>query len=264
MTSPLTPRPSCYDHPRYYEIAFSFRDLSHEVDVIQQTIESFAGREVSSLLQLGCGPCQHMPELSRRGLRFEGLDINPAMLDYSRDKAASAGIAATFHLQSMVDFRLTQPVDYVFIALGDLYVQSTDELKSLLRCVAAALRQGGLFLLDWCVQFEPARMFKAEGDRWEMAQGDVRLSAHVVMQPFDHPQQLFREQLDIDVVDGQTQLSLSSHSVKRAVYPQELLELVSGMGLFEFVGWWNDWNLDQPLGATTDAIYRPITLLRRV
>ena len=43
-----------------------------------------------------------------------------------------------------------------------------------------------------------------------------------------------------------------------------LLELVSGMGLFEFVGWWNDWNLDQPLGATTDAIYRPITLLRRV
>ena len=36
------------------------------------------------------------------------------------------------------------------------------------------------------------------------------------------------------------------------------------MGLFEFVGWWNDWNLDQPLGATTDAIYRPITLLRRV
>ena len=57
-----------------------------------------------------------------------------------------------------------------------------------------------------------------------------RLSAHVVMQPFDHPIQLFREQLDIDVVDGQTQLSLSSHSVKRAVYPQELLELVAAWG----------------------------------
>ncbi|WP_298214950.1 class I SAM-dependent methyltransferase [Acidovorax sp.] len=261
----MNQKDNCYDHPRYYEIAFAFRDIQKEVDVIGQTVQRFApGQASPRILQLACGPSQHMVELARRGWQFEGLDISQAMLDYSQARAVSAGIDARFHRQSMVDFRLPQPVDYVFIALGDLYVQSTDELKSHLASVASALRSGGLFLLDWCIQFEPAKMFKPEGDTWTMEKDGVSVAAHVRMKPFNHPEQLFEEQFGIDVTDGDTRLSLSSHSIKRAVYPQEFLELVKNMGQLEFIGWWNHWNLDDPLTPASENIFRPITLLRKL
>lgn len=32
---------------------------------------------------------------------------------------------------------------------------------------------------------------------------------------------------------------------------------------FEFVGWWNDWDLSLPLDEVTRGIVRPITILRR-
>lgn len=255
---------SCHNHPRYYELAFAFRDVPHEVDVIEQTIQRHACYEVKRFLNLACGPSQHMVALSRRNLEYQGLDISPAMLQYSKQKAIEAGISALFHKQSMVDFRLEHPVDYVFIALGDLYVSSTQELKQHLCAVANALRPGGLFLLDWCIQFEPAKTFKPEGDTWEMKNAEITVQCRVVMKPFNHLEQLFEEQLNITVHSNDKSLDLSSHSIKRAVYPQEFLELIKTMRQFEFIGWWNNWNLDEPLIKNTSDIFRPITLLRRV
>ena len=255
---------NCYDYPRYYEIAFSFRDIPYEVGVIEQTIDRYALCDVRSLLELACGPSQHMTELSRRGLYFQGMDINQAMLDYSREKAIKARSDASFHRQSMVKFQLEQPVEYVFIALGDLYVRSTEELKSHLSSVATTLRQGGLFLLDWCVQFDPVKMFKADGDTWEIKDGSICVKSCVKMRPTNYVEQLFEEQLDIEVEDASTFLSLSSYSIKRAVYPQEFLELIKNTNQFEFIGWWNNWDLDQPLTEKTQDVYRPITLLRRI
>ena len=58
-----------------------------------------------------------------------------------------------FHLASMIDFRLEEPVDFAFILLGSLYVSSTTELLSHFDAISRALKPGGLYLLDWCVQF---------------------------------------------------------------------------------------------------------------
>lgn len=255
---------SCYNHPRYYELAFAFRDISHEVSVIAQTIQRHARCKVTHFLNLACGPSQHMVALAQRNLEYQGLDINPAMLQYSRQKAQELGIRALFHQQSMVDFRLVHPVDYVFIALGDLYVRSTQELKQHLFSVANAMQPGGLFLLDWCIQFEPAKMFKSEGDTWEIKDAETTVQCRVVMKPFNHPEQLFEEQLDIKVYNNNQSFDLSSHSIKRAVYPQEFLELIKTMEQFEFVGWWNNWDLEEPLTDKISNIFRPITLLRRL
>lgn len=254
---------NCYDYPAYYELAFSFRDLSHEADVITETIARYARTEVRDVLNLACGPSPHLPELARRALRFHGLDLNAHMLAHSQRKAHNAGAQASFTRQSMVDFTLATPVDYVFIALGDLYVRRTDELKTHLASVARALRPGGLFLLDWCIQFEPAAMFKPEGEHWHVTQGDVAVQCHVTMQPTDPLQQLFEEQFSMQVQHGATALHLASPSIKRAVYPQEFLTLIDSLGTLEFIGWWNNWDLSQPLSGASRNLFRPITLLRR-
>lgn len=97
---------NCYDFPGYYEIAFSFHNISLEVDVIEETIKNFSRQDVRSILELACGPSQHILELSKRGYVFHGLDINESMLTYSKNKADAANISASFHLASMLDFKL--------------------------------------------------------------------------------------------------------------------------------------------------------------
>jgi len=78
-----------YDAPQYYEIAFSFRDISAEVSLFEECFRRFSRIPVKSVLELGCGNCPHMEELTRRGYEYSGLDISEAMLDYSREDLAN-------------------------------------------------------------------------------------------------------------------------------------------------------------------------------
>ena len=80
-------------------------------------------------------------------------------------------------------------------------------------------------------------MSKSEGDTREIKDAETTIQCRVVMKPFNHPEQLFEEQLDITVHNNNQSFDLSSHSIKRAVYPQEFLELIKTMEQFEFVGW---------------------------
>ena len=76
-----------YNHPKYYEIAFSFRDIPAEVDVFEGCFKRFSKIPVKSVLELGSGNSPHMDELAKRGYRYNGLDLSKAMLKYARQKA---------------------------------------------------------------------------------------------------------------------------------------------------------------------------------
>lgn len=74
---------------------------------------------------------------------------------------------------------------------------------------------------------------------------------------------MFEERLTLEVDDAGTHHSLRSRTTKRALYPQEFLALVAAQGCFDFVGWWNAWDLAQPITAATQSFFRPVALLRR-
>ncbi len=50
---------------------------------------------------------------------------------------------------------------------------------------------------------------------------------------------------------------------RRAVFLREFLLLLWGRVDFEFVGWWNDWDLSLALYGSEPA-NRPITIIRKV
>ena len=56
-----------YQHPKYYEIPFSYRDIGAEVDVFDDLIRQYSRIPVTRMLEVGCGPATHLPELNRRG-----------------------------------------------------------------------------------------------------------------------------------------------------------------------------------------------------
>ncbi|MCL6613731.1 MAG: hypothetical protein K6U03_03765 [Firmicutes bacterium] len=63
-----------YKNPRYYEIAFSYRDILHEVDVLEECMRRYSLIPVENVLELGCGNSPHMEELLKRGYQYTGIE----------------------------------------------------------------------------------------------------------------------------------------------------------------------------------------------
>jgi SAM-dependent methyltransferase len=249
-----------YDNPKYYEIAFSFRDIPAEVDVFEECFKRFSKVSVKSVLELGCGNSPHMEELIKRGYQYRGLDLSQAMLDYSREKALRIGAEADLIQADMIDFSLDMKVDFVYVLLGSLYVKSTSELLTHFNSVAQVLKKGGLYLLDWCIQYDP---LSEGGDSWEIKRDGIKVKIVVSWKLINRVEQTFEETITLEVNDHGEKHSIVGKEIKRAIYPQEFLCLVSGFKHFEFVGWWNNWDLRQPL-EQANKIDRPIALVRRI
>ncbi len=250
-----------YKSPRHYEIAFSFRDIVAEVDLFEECFRRFSRIPVRSVLELACGNSPHMEELVNRGYGYAGLDLSEAMLDYSRQKAAASGCRAELIHGNMIDFSLGAPVDFVYVLLGSMFVKSTSELLTHLASVGRALRGGGLYFLDWCIEYPPMRDWD-KGSTWQIERDGVRVKATVKWEPISRADQTFAEVITLDVSDRGTRSRIRGRDERRAIYPQEFLCLVDRDPCFEFVGWWNHWDLSQPLGQA-HTINRPIALLRR-
>jgi SAM-dependent methyltransferase len=249
-----------YKNPKYYEIAFSYRDIATEVDVLEQAIKQYSHIPVSTVLELGCGPAPHLAELARREYRYIGLDLSPAMLEYAQNKADAINASARFELADMMDFGFVEQVDFAFILLGSLQARSTAELISHFDSVSRVLKPGGLFFLDWCVDFTPGT---ESADSWEMVSGQVKVKTTFQQTLINPVEQIFEESLTLEVDDDGEKKEFRETAMGRQIYPQEFLLFVAARSDFEFVGWWNNWDLTQPLGET-QKISRPITILRRV
>jgi SAM-dependent methyltransferase len=250
-----------YHHPKYYEIAFSFRDIRKEVDFMERCMASYSQIPVQNILEVGCGNSPHLIEIASRGYRYIGIDLSPEMIEYSQAKAASIGKTAQVFQANMVDFRLKQQVDFAYVALASLFVSNTAELISHFSSVSRALRPGGLYLLDWCIHFGPPVDHQ---ESWEVEQNGIKVHTEVRLKAVDRIEQTIEELISIGVDDHGKQKKIAGRSIRRVIYPQEFLLLLSCYKKFEFVGWWNNWDLTKPLRGTEKDINRPVTVIRRL
>ena len=262
---PTTPERmgAVYDNPKYYEIAFSYRDIPREVMCFEECFARFSGVPVTRILELACGPSPHLEEICRRGYRYLGLDLNPAMLEVGKRKSEEQQLPAAFLRASMVEFRLAEPVEFAFVALGSLYVVDDEELKRHLASVARALRPGGLYLLDWCVQFGTLPTMFPGGEHWEIERDDIVVEATVTSRWLDEKSRVFEEKLVLEVDDADRHVTLQTSDRRLAIDAEEFLRLIAEHSAFEFVGWWNNWDLSAPLSVSDTGARRPIALIRR-
>jgi SAM-dependent methyltransferase len=251
-----------YEHPEYYDLAFSFRDFAKEVDVFEQCIERYSRIPVKRMLELASGTSPHLDELARRDYEYTGLDISQAMIDYSRKKAEALGVRSEFLRCDMRHFRLKPPVDFAYTMCGSLYTITTDDVMAHLRCVADALRSGGLYFLDWCVDFEWLDAPRQD-QKWSTERNGIGVRFDFTREIVDRASQLCLHRLRLEIDDHGRNLNLESVDRVRVIFPQELLLLVEKSRAFEFIGWWNKCDLDSPMEQAS-TVDRPITLLRRL
>ncbi|WP_438434917.1 class I SAM-dependent methyltransferase [Gorillibacterium sp. sgz500922] len=111
------------------------------------------GDSSRSILDLGCGPGLYAESLARLGHPVTGVDFSLRSIEYARSHAEKAGLPVTYLQGDYLTGEIGGPYDVILLIYCDFGVLSPANRETLLARVFAALKPGGLFLLD---VFQPA------------------------------------------------------------------------------------------------------------
>lgn len=252
-----------YKQPLYYEVAFSFFDVKKQVDTFEEVIKKFSKVRVERFLDVACGPSLQLRELARRGHEAVGLDLAPEMLEYLSKRAEEEGWKIETVQADMCNFRLEKKVDFAFIMMGSLVVESNERFLSHLDSVASSLKKGGLyFIQNVCVNWASGL-----SQSWDTERDGIKVKTVYSMRWKDMLNQIFTEETSLEVNDHGKELKLESCENLKFIFPQEFKALVELNGNFEFLGWWegneSTWYLDKPLEKAKPLHNLNMVLLRR-
>jgi SAM-dependent methyltransferase len=253
-----------YRQPVYYEIAFSFFDSKMQVDAFEEIIEKFSGVKVCRFLDVACGPSLQLREIAKRGYGAVGLDSSREMLDYLRRKAKEEGVRVETVSADMLKFRLKEKVDFAFIMMGSLLVESNEQFLSHLDSVASCLKKGGLyFIQNWLVDWTK----RDTRQNWVMEHDGIRVETTYEWLLKDIVNQIGTETLTLDVDEKGKKKKFVDKRDLKIIFPQEFKLLVKTSEKFEFLGWFegteSKWFLDKPLERAKTLSNINMVLLKR-
>ncbi len=252
--------PAIYSFPRYYDLAFSWRDYAAEVAVMCACAERFGDGAPRHVLEICCGQAPHLGAWHARGIGYVGVDASAAMLGMAREQAAPLEANAVFLEQDLAGFELSDPVDFVCVLLGSLYARDTAHLRAHFDAVARAVRPGGLYFMEWTVDFDP---LVDVVDSWAVQRDGVYVQASYWTRCVNRVEQIYEDTIHLDIDDRGEPVVIEDTATRRRIFPREFLAYIEAHPHFEFVGWWNDWDLAQPIDGTR-PVNRPIIVVRRI
>jgi SAM-dependent methyltransferase len=273
-----------HDYAEAYDIAFDWRDLGQECDMLDSIFRRFSstGPVPRSFLDLCCGPGFHCLEYARRGLRSYGLDLSEAMLGYAREKAARLGIPVGFIHADMRDFQLPASVDLAFCPMGSFhYLLSNEDIVRNLQAVARNLAPGGLYvieanhprnvfkmerphILDWGTRINDSVVPMSWSGDWESQRGETVVRIHWGADDggYDPFSQIATSRVRIEMVRNGSSRVWEFQDPDRFLTFQELQLLIEKSGVFETLTWLGDLDMDCPLDNSDKSSWM-IPVLRR-
>jgi SAM-dependent methyltransferase len=262
VTATGTRRPRQYSAPRLYEIAFDM-NRKGEVDFLVHCFRRLARRPVRRVLDIACGTGPHLIRLAERGYAMTGLDLSPRNVEFVRQRMHDRGEAAEMFVGDMANFRLARPVDAA-ICMQDSqgHLLSNAALLAHLRCVARALRPGGLYVFDRYMASSwtnPARSWS-----WSRRRGRLIVRATFsALNDVNPVSQVFRERMTLEAVENGTRRVYRQTHLSRMVFPQELRALIELAGGFEFVQWFFGFKPHQVLERSRHPLLMVVVLRKR-
>jgi SAM-dependent methyltransferase len=251
-----------YSAPRLYEIAFDM-NRKGEVDFLVHCFRRYARGAVRRVLDIACGTGPHLIRLADRGYRMTGLDLSPKNIEFLRERLDDRGSEAELIVGDMTDFRLRRPVDAA-ICMQDSqgHLLTNAQLLAHLRCVARALRPGGVYVFDRYMASSwtnPARSWS-----WSRRRGRLIVRASFsALHDVDPVTQVFRERMTLEAVEnGMRRVYRQTHR-SRMVFPQELRALVELAGGFEFVQWFFGFKPHQVLERSRHPLLMVVVLRKK-
>ncbi len=122
-------------------------EAQQQVDFVERVLPF---EKSERILDLGCGTGRHALELSQRGYRVTCLDLSSVLLNLAKQKSGEENCCAQFVKADMRYIPFSQVFDTVlsfFTTFG--YFKNDEENLGTLKSMAAVLKSGGYFFLDY-------------------------------------------------------------------------------------------------------------------
>jgi SAM-dependent methyltransferase len=253
-----------YQQAIYYDIALR-RDVGGDVDFMMAAYRHYTGANPDSILDIACGPGYHARAFAQRGIRATGLDLRPEMLRFAQDQALAAGLQVTWLAADMRLFQLERPVDMAMCVFDGVDALLTnDDVIQHLRTVAANLTPNGLYLLEQThprySSFQDYGQFRYAGQQNGTGVEILWATNHPSFDPVTGVAQV---EIEMRVSENGDLKIIRDPAQERLLTPQEIRLLAERSGGLRPVGWWGDFDLNQPLD-NSPASSRMVTLLQKV
>jgi hypothetical protein len=252
-----------YGHARYYDLAFSYRDVAAEVDFVLACARR-AGTDVRRALEIASGPGAHARELGRRGIATVALDLSAPMVALCDEKAAREQLPVEGVVADMRGFSVKQPVDLALNLLTSIsYLLEPAELRAHFASVQAALAPGGVYLVE---NNHPRDFWSGEHFRpsiWTAREGEIEIDArwHTNAPRVDWNRQRYESECTFVVDDHGERVELTDRAWLRMTFPSELQSHAEAAGL-SLIGLFGSFDLARPLDDLPDA-WRAISVFQR-
>ena len=255
-----------YSKAELYEIAFDFRDVSAECDVLLELGRMYSGRSAQSFIELAAGPAAHAREMAGRGLRSVAVDLTPEMVHLGRRMAREASVKIEYIEADMTAFTLTEPVDVAAILMDSQgYLLDNDAVLAHFRCVADALVSGGIYVLEMGHPRDAFGVGKSAENDWVTERNGT--TVHMIWgradDPFDPITQIDDVTATVRWQQGEDRGEITEIASGRRFVPNELRALVTASGRFEIVAELGALNPDLPVNNEKES-WRYIPILRRL
>ena len=241
-----------YQRAAYYDIVFD-RDVRKGIAFVQAAYRHYAGGEPSSVLDVACGPGYHARAFARLGLRVVGLDFSPDMIDYARDRAVAEGLTIQWLCMDMRSFKLARPVDVAVCMFDSIDALLTNaDVVEHFESVARNLNPGGLYVIERVHPRDfPYHGYDVTTFRGERDGVAVELRWGTNSPRRDPVTGIARAELELRVTENGADQVVYDTADERLLIPQEINLLAQLSGALEVVGWHGDYDLAQPLDAST-------------
>ena len=132
-------------YSEYYDLLYGDKDYDFESEYLYKHMSS--GKELKSLLELGCGSGGHAEFFSKKGINITGIDMSSSMIEIAKNKKIS-------NFKPVVGDITNFSFDKKFDSIISLFhvISYLNEDESLLKCFKLAydhLNFNGHFIFDF-------------------------------------------------------------------------------------------------------------------
>lgn len=246
-----------YDYPKYYDLLFG-SDWKAEFDFLRQCFARHAQREVRRLFEPACGTGRLLLKFAQAGYEVAGNDLNPKAVDYCNARLTRHGHEPTAFVGDMADFRSRRKVDAAFNTINSFrHLASEAAAIAHLRCVAAALAKGGLYVLG--LHLTPRGRPQCSEESWSARRGHLAVNSHMWSIALDRRKRVERVGMIMDVYTPTRHLRLADEMRFRTYTAEQMKLLCRRAGRLEVVQTYDfAYQIDQPVrvtSSTEDVVY---------
>ena len=256
MTLPTT-HASLYDFPKYYDLVYG-SDWKAEFEFLRACFVKHASGKVRRVFEPACGTGRLLVKFAQAGFKVGGVDLNPLAVDFCNARLVRAGFRPTAQVGDMCDFAVRQPIDAAFNTINSFrHLGTQKQAEDHLRCVARALRPGGIYVLG--LHLTPTRGEALQEERWAARRGNLAVLSHLWVIDCDRRRRREEVGMSFDVYSPTKQFRIEDRVVFRTYSAGQLKDLLASVSEFEVTQVYDfGYDIDSPIKVgpgTEDVVY---------